>query len=119
MVLFGHVELADSCIMIDVDVSLGLVVGNCWTVIRHGFIGRVGIWCAAEASNDFPYIWVVQLLALASLIANFCFLTSIHPFLPDLMYSMTETVAMADLCWDVWIDSRLRFLTPFGSADMK
>ena len=60
MVFFGHVELADPGIMIDEDVSLGLGVGDCAIIMRHGFIWRVGIWCAVEASNDFPYIWAVS-----------------------------------------------------------
>ena len=59
-VLFGHVDLADPGIMINEDDSLGLGVGDCSTVMRHGFIGRVGIWCTVEASNDTPYIWLAS-----------------------------------------------------------
>ena len=58
-----------------------------------------------------------QLLALAWL--DIRFLTGINPFLPVLMNSTAEVVAVADLCSDVWIDPRFRFLTWFGSADMK
>ena len=60
-VFFGHVEFADPVIMIDEDVSLRAGVGDCATVMRHGFIGRVGIWCAVKALNDFPYIWAVSI----------------------------------------------------------
>ena len=38
-VLFGHVDLADPGIMINEDDSLGLGVGDCSTIMRHGFIG--------------------------------------------------------------------------------
>ena len=53
-------ELADPGIMIDEDVSPKFGVVDCSTVMRHGFIGQVGIWCAVEASNDFSYIWAVS-----------------------------------------------------------
>ena len=60
-VFFGHVKLADPDVMVDEDVRLGLGISDCSAVMRHGFIGRVGIWCAVEASNDFPYTWVVSI----------------------------------------------------------
>ena len=46
--------------MVDEDVRLGLGIGDCSVVMGHGFIGRVGIWGAVEASNDFPQIWAVS-----------------------------------------------------------
>ena len=129
-VLFGHVELAVPGIMVDEGVSLGLGVGDCSTIMRHGFIGGVAIWCAIEASNDFPYIWAVSIwhrtvqeilpaIGLGFLDSNICFSTSINPFLLVLMYSKAEAVLVADLYSDRWIDPRLQFLTWFGSADMK
>ena len=56
---FSRVELADTGIMIDEDVSLGVSVGDCAAVMRQGFTERVGIWCAVKISNDFSYIWTV------------------------------------------------------------
>ena len=49
--------------MIDEDVSLGLGVSDCATVMRHGFTGRVGIIELCRRS--------IQLLTLASLITMF------------------------------------------------
>ena len=40
---FSRVEIADPSIMIDEDVSFGLSTGDCATVMRNGFISRVGI----------------------------------------------------------------------------
>ena len=42
MVFICHEELADPGIMIDEDVSVGFGVGDCATVMRYGFTGRVG-----------------------------------------------------------------------------
>ena len=45
MVLFCHVGLADSGVIVDEDVSLVLGIGDCSAIMGLGFIGRVGIWC--------------------------------------------------------------------------
>ena len=82
MVLFGHVDLADSGIMINEDDSLGFGVGDCSTIMRHGFIGRVGVWLLLRPqmtlhTSGLPAFETelckrsFQLLALASLIAIF------------------------------------------------
>ena len=97
--------------MIDEDVSLGLGVSDCATVMRHGFIGRVGIIELCRRS--------IQLLTLASLITMFASRQASIHFCRFLMYSTGEAVAVADLCSDVWIDPRFRFLTWFGSSNMK
>ena len=56
---FCHVELADPSIKVDEDVSLGLGIGYCEDVMGHDFIGRVGIWGAAETSNNLPHICTI------------------------------------------------------------
>ena len=53
-------DFADTGVMVDEDLRLGLGIGDCSAVMGHDLIGRVGIWGTVEVSNDFPQICAVS-----------------------------------------------------------
>ena len=62
---------------------------------------------------------ILPAIGLGFVDSGICLSTRINPFLPILIDSAAEVVTVADLCSDVWVDQKLRFLTRFVFADVK
>ena len=95
-------ELADPGIMVDADVSLGLVIVDWVALMALGVIGRITFHTLGSLAFDTELCSrSFQLLVLVFVDSVVCFSRSINTFLSVLIDSREKAVTVEDLCSDV------------------
>ena len=95
-------ELADPGIMVDADVSLGLVIVDWVALMALGVIGRITFHTLGSLEFDTELCSrSFQLLVLVFVDSVVCFSRSINTFLSVLIDSREKAVTVEDLCSDV------------------